>query len=663
MTYIEQPRTYSADYPEKVLLASIKNMGTHLCPRCNISKDQVHKLGTQNDMKNREILRRLDSKARRKLVEKARKKFFKHGKPINGTIVEDLLRPDSSTAIQNAFSEAFEELGFNYFQLFVVDLMHEVELDTVQELNERFRKIPTFGRSTIRRFVNNVLEMKKLGARDFEDLLQCALTCFEGLFSSKSPEIDRLVQDLLAQMATWHAYAKLWLHTELTLALFEVATKELSRLFRAFASKTANEFDTRLLSREVAAATRCRAAKAKSTATQQPQSMQTSFPKKKIARHECHAHILCKLIKQGPKTHSRITRSRAQKPSLSLANSDPLPFTDPTACYHMSSSLRHFENLTTWLGDLQDDPAVIDFLPKLKVHLLERLLGIPQNEQDFLEDERATITFQQNCIYCHKVIWFNYTMYDMRCNQDSCNPHTRADVMTLSGNENADVRADHPYWFARIIGAFHANVVHSGPSSISMSPQKMDFLFVHWFSPAPELRQYGIHAKRMPKLGFINANNPEAFGFLDPSNVIHGCHNEPAFAFGVTDQFLVGSSIAHQERDKDMDYFRYYVNMWPDHDMFMRFRGGGIRHLGSTLDATCVFEKSNDILESSGESNKHEGTYQEDGDGEDGEEESEEEEGSNNETDNDKVDEDELGPEDGEDDNANEEVYEGFAEY
>ncbi|KAE9410585.1 hypothetical protein BT96DRAFT_984098 [Gymnopus androsaceus JB14] len=154
--------TYSADYPEKVLLASIKNMGTHLCPR----------------------------KARRKLVEKARKKFFKHGKPINGTVVEDLLRPDSSTAIWNAFSEAFEELGFNYFQLFVVDLMHEVELgvfkdlfthliqmchamgkDTVQELNERFRKIPTFGRSTIRWFVNNVSEMKKLGARDFEDLL------------------------------------------------------------------------------------------------------------------------------------------------------------------------------------------------------------------------------------------------------------------------------------------------------------------------------------------------------------------------------------------------------------------------------------------------------------------------------------------------------------
>ena len=36
----------------------------------------------------------------------------------------------------------------------------------------RFCQIPTFGQFTIRRFHNNVLEMKKLAARDFEDILQ-----------------------------------------------------------------------------------------------------------------------------------------------------------------------------------------------------------------------------------------------------------------------------------------------------------------------------------------------------------------------------------------------------------------------------------------------------------------------------------------------------------
>jgi hypothetical protein len=36
----------------------------------------------------------------------------------------------------------------------------------------RFRAVPTFGSSTIRRFATNASEMKKLAARDFEDLLQ-----------------------------------------------------------------------------------------------------------------------------------------------------------------------------------------------------------------------------------------------------------------------------------------------------------------------------------------------------------------------------------------------------------------------------------------------------------------------------------------------------------
>lgn len=46
----------------------------------------------------------------------------------------------------------------------------------VNELNERFRLTPTFGNSTIRKFANNASDMKKLAARDFEDLLQVSST-------------------------------------------------------------------------------------------------------------------------------------------------------------------------------------------------------------------------------------------------------------------------------------------------------------------------------------------------------------------------------------------------------------------------------------------------------------------------------------------------------
>lgn len=139
----------------------------------------------------------------------------------------------------------------------------------------------------------------------------------------------------------------------------------------------------------------------------------------------------------------------------------------------------------------------------------------------------------------------------------------------------------------------------------------MDFLFVRWFGKADEQSHYGIRSKRMPQVGFIEAENPEAFGFVNPSDVIRGCHVIPAFNYGQTDQYLVGPSLARQESDCDEDYFRYYVNMyvsqifflacysrfysrWPDRDMFMRFRGGGVGHK-STLAATRVLEDENNI--------------------------------------------------------------------
>jgi hypothetical protein len=94
------------------------------------------------------------------------------------------------------------------FDMFLVDQLHEFELgawkakfthllrilhaaggNAIQDLNKqyffahqlsskltssyiRYRKVPTFGRGTIRRFDGNASAMKKLAARDFKDLLQ-----------------------------------------------------------------------------------------------------------------------------------------------------------------------------------------------------------------------------------------------------------------------------------------------------------------------------------------------------------------------------------------------------------------------------------------------------------------------------------------------------------
>ena len=41
---------------------------------------------------------------------------------------------------------------------------------------ESFRQVPTFGRDTIRRFHKNVSGLKRLAARDFEDILQVSIS-------------------------------------------------------------------------------------------------------------------------------------------------------------------------------------------------------------------------------------------------------------------------------------------------------------------------------------------------------------------------------------------------------------------------------------------------------------------------------------------------------
>ncbi|KAF8833221.1 hypothetical protein BDN67DRAFT_917411, partial [Paxillus ammoniavirescens] len=65
----------------------------------------------------------------------------------------------------------------------------------------------------------------------------------------------------------------------------------------------------------------------------------------------------------------------------------------------------------------------------------------------------------------------NYTTYDLCCDQDSLNPHMHADVMVLS-RENDVI---YPYWYACIVGIFHAMVVCTGKNT---EPQRMDFLWV-----------------------------------------------------------------------------------------------------------------------------------------------------------------------------------------
>src|SRR4051812_31032463 len=106
-------------------------------------------------------------------------------------------------------------------------------------------------------------------------------------------------------------------------------------------------------------------------------------------------------------------------------------------------------------------------------------------------------------------------------------------------NEESEARI-HPYWYARILGIFHANIRHVGPDSQSHEPEKVEFLWVRWFERDLSHRA-GWRARRLHRLGFLDQDNPDAFGFLDPKDIICGVHLIPAFAHGHTSELLAPS--------------------------------------------------------------------------------------------------------------------------
>ncbi|KAI0027619.1 hypothetical protein K488DRAFT_60899 [Vararia minispora EC-137] len=182
--------------------------------------------------------------------------------------------------------------------MLVVDLMHEFELSVwkalllqlirilhavgpsaVQEFNERFRQISTFGASTIRRFAHNISDLKKLAARDFEDILQCCIPCFKGLLPEPH---DQFVSDLLYLSAYWHSLAKLRAQTDTSLVVLDNVTVHLANALRHFADMTCAAFDTVETDGEYQA--RCQAEnrqRAKGGASQGPSSGASAGGKQK----------------------------------------------------------------------------------------------------------------------------------------------------------------------------------------------------------------------------------------------------------------------------------------------------------------------------------------------------------------------------------------------
>jgi len=277
-------------------------------------------------------------------------------------------------------------------------------------------------------------------------------------------------------------------------------------------------------------------------------------------------------------------------------DSEALPFTDPEKHYHVAASVKEHCDVNAFVSENADDPAFHDFIPKLKDHLLSRILGDEWRGErfQFQDAERRDLYFVNNRLYNHQAIRFNYTTYDMRRDQDSVSPSTHPDVMVLSHED--DGKTHHPYWYARVLLIFHVFAQYRDIDGTLTRPVRMDVLWVRWFGRNLWVRT-GWKAKRLHQVGFLPVSDPGAFDFLDPDLVIRAIQLIPRFVGGRTTMFL-GRSIVRPPDDNDEDWLHFYVNMFVDRDIVMRFRGDGVGHK-STREATQCLREDRDPLDES----------------------------------------------------------------
>lgn len=223
---------------------------------------------------------------------------------------------------QNAFSEKLSRFGFDFHTLFTPDLLHEFEIGVWKGLFAHLIRILHAASTTQQKLVVELdsrcaplFEMRDTFANAYHFQIsscthvwaghnppfhlqpfrtqaagcsrlrgfvagesnfpcnkycllisfQCAMPAFDGLLPEPH---NAVILDLLFLCGTWHAYAKLRLHTDSTLASLDLVGRALCQAINKFVEVTCNAYKTKALPKESAA--RARRSRAGNRQTQQP---------------------------------------------------------------------------------------------------------------------------------------------------------------------------------------------------------------------------------------------------------------------------------------------------------------------------------------------------------------------------------------------------------
>jgi hypothetical protein len=167
-------------------------------------------------------------------------------------------------------------------------------------------------------------------------------------------------------------------------------------------------------------------------------------------------------------------------------------------------------------------------------------------------------------IYHHRIIRFHFTTYDVQRGTDIVNPGTsHCNIMLLADDAEGSIISSNPHHFlyARVLGAYHVNVIYTGPGMHDFEARRFDFLWVRWFEVVNP-GSSGRSTSKLDSVCFPPMNENHSFGFVDPKDVLRGCHILPAFAQGKRQKN--GFGISRCAKD-GKDYNQYFVGRWVHH--------------------------------------------------------------------------------------------------
>lgn len=169
----------------------------------------------------------------------------------------------------------------------------------------------------------------------------------------------------------------------------------------------------------------------------------------------------------------------------------------------------------------------------------------------------SQVIFKGNRLFRHPLLRVNYTTYDLRRETDAINPSSdRRNIMVLA---SVDSTGGHPFYYARVLGVYHANVIFSGPDSQDYLARRLEFLWVRWFELIDQ--SAGWEHCRLDKVKYVPITRHDAFGFIDPADVLRSCHIIPAFADGKLHSDGIAMSTNAQDGD---DWKSYYINRYAE---------------------------------------------------------------------------------------------------